>query len=82
TRLTLPPRIRRGGLTTTTKQDLHKSVKSYIVPNYYKTLYSRVYVIPHIVNLGAMSTEQIFDVQVWNANRHAVNLTLVQAQNA
>ncbi|PNM03665.1 phage tail protein [Pasteurella multocida] len=82
TRLTLPPRIRRGALKTTTKQDLHKSVKSYIVPNYYKTLYSRVYVIPHIVNLGAMSTEQIFDVQVWNANRYAVNLTLVQAQNA
>lgn len=74
--------IKRGALGLAIKQDLHKTTHAYIVPNYYKTLYSRVYVIPHIVNLGSISIEQIFDVQVWNANRHAVNLTSLQTRDA
>ncbi|HHE3721134.1 TPA: phage tail protein [Pasteurella multocida] len=74
--------VQYGAKGATVKQNLTKSTKAYIVPNYYKTLYSRVYVIPHIVNLGSISTEQIFDVQVWNANRHAVNLTSLQTRDA
>ncbi|AFI46407.1 Uncharacterised protein [Pasteurella multocida] len=74
--------VQYGTKGATVKQNLTKSTKAYIVPNYYKTLYSRVYVIPHIVNLGSISIEQIFNVQVWNANRHAVNLTSLQTRDA
>ena len=61
--------------------DLAQPAQAYIVPNYYSDLYSRVLVIPHTVNLGSISTEQVFDVHVWNANRHTVNLTRVDIQD-
>ncbi|HDR0690402.1 TPA: phage tail protein [Pasteurella multocida] len=80
-RVTKPNTVKHGMLGSTVKQDLQKITKTYIVSNYYKTLYSRVYVIPHIINLGSISTEQVFSVQVWNANRHAVNLSSQQIQN-
>ncbi|WGE65573.1 phage tail protein [Actinobacillus equuli subsp. equuli] len=61
--------------------DLAQPAQAYIVPNYYSDLYSRVLVIPHTVNLGSISTEQVFDVHVWNANRHSINLTKVDIQD-
>ncbi|MGC7559596.1 phage tail protein [Pasteurella sp. PK-2025] len=60
---------------------LATGIRGRVVSNFYHQLYSRVYVIPHIINLGSISTEQVFSVQVWNANRHAVNLSSQQIQN-
>ncbi|AKO37367.1 hypothetical protein RZ61_08085 [[Haemophilus] ducreyi] len=61
--------------------DLAQPARAYIVPNYYSDLYSRVLVIPNSVNLGSISTEQVFDIHVWNANRHSINLTKVDIQD-
>ncbi len=61
--------------------DLAQPAQAYIVPNYYNDLYSRVLVIPYTVNLGSISTEQVLDIHVWNANRHSVNLTKVDIQD-
>ncbi|WP_233118069.1 phage tail protein [Aggregatibacter actinomycetemcomitans] len=51
--------------------------QAYVIPNYYSDLYKRIIVIPHIVNLGSISTDQTFRVQVWNANKSAVKLLSV-----
>nr|DAJ68790.1 MAG TPA: hypothetical protein [Caudoviricetes sp.] len=51
--------------------------QAYVIPNYYSDLYKRIIVIPHTVNLGAISTDQTFKVQVWNANKSAVKLLSV-----
>lgn len=50
---------------------------AYVIPNYYSDLYKRIIVIPHTVNLGSISTDQTFKVQVWNANKSAVKLLSV-----
>ncbi|MDP8171619.1 phage tail protein [Pasteurella skyensis] len=57
----------------------NREVCSYVVPNYYSDLYLRVLVIPHVVDLGSIATSQTFTVQVWNANKHDVTLTSIQA---
>lgn len=51
--------------------------QAYVIPNYYSDLYKRIIVIPHTVNLGSISTDQTFKVQVWNANKSAVKLLSV-----
>ncbi|WP_109083213.1 phage tail protein [Aggregatibacter kilianii] len=51
--------------------------QAYVIPNYYSDLYKRIIVIPHTVNLGSISTDQTFHVQVWNANKSAVKLLSV-----
>ena len=50
---------------------------AYVIPNYYSDLYKRIFVIPHTVNLGSISTDQTFKIQVWNANKSAVKLLSV-----
>ena len=50
---------------------------AYVIPNYYSDLYKRIIVIPHTVNLGSISTDQTFKIQVWNANKSAVKLLSV-----
>ncbi|WP_233117245.1 phage tail protein [Aggregatibacter actinomycetemcomitans] len=57
--------------------DVTRQSGGYITPNFYLDLYRRILVIPHTVNLGAISTDQTFNVQVWNANRSAVKLLSV-----
>lgn len=51
--------------------------QAYVIPNYYSDLYKRIIVIPHTVNLGSISTDQTFKIQVWNANKSAVKLLSV-----
>ena len=51
--------------------------QAYVIPNYYSDLYKRIIVIPHTVNLGSISTDQTFKIQVWNANKNAVKLLSV-----
>ncbi|ANF69915.1 phage tail protein [[Haemophilus] ducreyi] len=77
-RILAPPRkLLAGELTNGIQADLTQPTRAHIVRNYYVDLYSRIYVIPHIVNLGSISTEQTFSVQVWNANKSAVKLLSV-----
>ncbi|OOF65122.1 phage tail protein [Rodentibacter sp. Ppn85] len=77
-RLLRPPaRLQTGKLTPGLQPDLTQPTQAHIVANYYADLYKRIIVIPHTVNLGAISTEQVFNVQVWNANRSAVKLLSV-----
>ena len=51
--------------------------QAYVIPNYYSDLYKCIIVIPHTVNLGSISTDQTFKIQVWNANKSAVKLLSV-----
>ena len=51
--------------------------QAYVIPNYYSDLYKRIIVIPHTVNLGSISTDQTFRVQVLNTNKSAVKLLSV-----
>ncbi|AKO30309.1 phage tail protein [[Haemophilus] ducreyi] len=77
-RILAPPRkLLAGELTNGIQADLTQPTRAHIARNYYVDLYSRIYVIPHIVNLGSISTEQTFSVQVWNANKSAVKLLSV-----
>ncbi|AAP95142.1 hypothetical protein [[Haemophilus] ducreyi] len=64
-RILAPPRkLLAGELTNGIQADLTQPTRAHIARNYYVDLYSRIYVIPHIVNLGSISTEQTFSVQV------------------
>lgn len=69
-----PRGLINGTVTAGIPLDLVQPARAHIVPNYYGDLYKRIFVIPHTVNLGAIATEQAFDVQVWNANKSAVKL--------
>ena len=42
----------------------------YIVDNFYRDLYNRVVVIPHLIQAGAVSTDLHYTVHVWNACRY------------
>ncbi|WNY75977.1 phage tail protein [Pasteurella multocida] len=55
--------------------NLTQQARTYFIPNYYGDLYRKVRVIPHSIELGAIASEQVITVQVWNANRHAIQLT-------
>lgn len=76
-RLKAPLKIRSANFIQNVDADVTRQSAGYIAPNYYTDLYSRIYVIPHIVNLGSISTDQTFKVQVWNANKSAVKLLSV-----
>ena len=80
-RIHLPLKTEIAVVTGHTVRDLHESVGTYIPLNYYSDLYRRVLVIPHTINLGAISTEQVLTVQVWNANRKAIHLSSVKVSN-
>ena len=73
-------KLHRARLNPHRHQNPTQGAKAYVVPNYYADLYKRILVIPHLVNLGSISTEQRFDVQVWNANREAVKLQSVSIE--
>lgn len=75
--LQAPRKLTSGKLTQGKGLDLSQATRAYIVPNYYADLYKRIIVIPHLVNLGSISTEQSFSVQIWNANRETVKLLSV-----
>ena len=49
----------------------------YIVDNFYRDLYNRVVVIPHLIQAGAVSTDQHYTVHVWNAYRYTARLQSV-----
>lgn len=72
-----PSKAISGTVRAGVQQDLTCAAGAYVVPNYYTDLYSRIIVIPHTVNLGSISTDQTFGVQVWNANKSAVKLLSV-----
>lgn len=76
-RLKAPLKIRSANFIKNVDADVTRQSAGYITPNYYTDLYSRIYVIPHIVNLGSISTDQTFKIQVWNANKSAVKLLSV-----
>ena len=76
-RLKAPLKIRSANFIQNVEADVTRQSAGYIAPNYYTDLYSRIYVIPHIVNLGSISTDQTFKIQVWNANKSAVKLLSV-----
>ncbi|EHK90597.1 hypothetical protein [Aggregatibacter actinomycetemcomitans] len=77
-RILAHPRILiNGKISPGVQIDLTQSMRAHVVPNFYADLYKRIFVIPHLVNLGSISTEQHFSVQVWNANRTAVKLLSV-----
>ena len=76
-RLKAPLKILAANFIQNVDSDVTHQSAGYIAPNYYTDLYSRIYVIPHIVNLGSISTDQTFKIQVWNANKSAVKLLSV-----
>lgn len=80
-RLTFSVRERSSKVTGFSRRDLRQGAQGYVVPNYYSDLYRRIIVIPHLVDLGAISTEQTVVVHVWNANKKAVQLTAKQVTN-
>lgn len=57
------------------QRTLSTQLNGYVVPNYYADLYQRVIVLPSAVDLGAIASEQVITVQLWNANKKAVLLT-------
>lgn len=56
---------------------LNQNISAYITSNYYADLYNRVVISPSLTNLGAISTAQTFDVHLWNANHHKVELSSI-----
>lgn len=76
-RLLVKQPIVNAKLTNRLLPDLIQTVPAYIIPNYYDTLYNRIWVIPPVVNLGAISTDQTFTAKVWNAFKSAVTLQSV-----
>lgn len=81
-RLRLPLPAKQGRLVGAVKQDLRQSVRGFVAQSYYSELYSRVSVIPSVINLGAISTEQVITVHIWNALRKPITIQSVGAQNA
>jgi hypothetical protein len=75
--LTRPGGILNGAVSAGAQTDLTQATRAYVVPNFYADLHKRIFVIPHLVNLGSISTEQRFSARVWNANRAAVKLLSV-----
>ena len=80
-RLVLTPQVTVGAIRDTGLWDASVPKNGFISPNYYAEFYNRVYAIPKLVNLGAISTEQVFTVQVWNADDTAAHLQSITVQN-
>ncbi|WP_233115154.1 phage tail protein [Aggregatibacter actinomycetemcomitans] len=76
-RIKAPFKVYNAHFIGNQEADVTHQSGGYITPNFYLDLYRRILVIPHTVNLGAISTDQTFNVQVWNANRSAVKLLSV-----
>ena len=76
-RLRPPPITARGKLAGRIALTIAQPARGYIVPSYYADLYNRVMVIPQLINAGAVSTEQRYAVQIWNAYKHSANLQSV-----
>ncbi|WP_233116418.1 phage tail protein [Aggregatibacter actinomycetemcomitans] len=76
-RIKAPFKVYNAHFIGNQEADVTRQSGGYITPNFYLDLYRRILVIPHTVNLGAISTDQTFNVQVWNANRSAVKLLSV-----
>ncbi|WP_249852898.1 hypothetical protein [Aggregatibacter actinomycetemcomitans] len=76
-RIKAPFKVYNAHFIGNQEADVTHQSGGYITPNFYLDLYRRIVVIPHTVNLGAISTDQTFNVQIWNANRSAVKLLSV-----
>lgn len=76
-RLLVKQPIVNAKLTNRLLPDLIQTVPAYVIPNYYDTLYNRIWVIPPVVNLGSISTDQTFTAKVWNAFKSAATLQSV-----
>ncbi len=68
-------------INTVVEPNLKRTIYGRVIPNFYKNLYNRIIIIPHVVSLGNISSLQVFEVTVWNAFKHEVNLSEIKLFN-
>lgn len=73
-----------GGVYTKNLPVAQDNIRAYpgsLVRGFERDFYHRVHIIPNLIDVGSLSTQQARSVEVWNAHLVANQLDSIQAQN-